>query len=271
MALVVAALMLQAGSQAYAFDLGGYLGKLLFKFTGRTSSNLYDGNWNDQTEDSWGVGKVSSILSDDGSNETLWVDKFNAEGQELVYYMRGIKDMYADLNSNGAGLVLSKGGEFSLWLQPAGTMKYDVLNRSLDKLNYSTITDTPGKIAFARFTLTPGIIPVASGVPVDPTQVSLSENFYAPGADGLIHGDGFAYGTIDPTWGIYGSLLNTNSQLGGSDVSLQFDFIQSAYKGFNTQVNDPVRAVTPEPVSSVLFLLGAGAIGADYIRKKKKA
>lgn len=267
--LVLLGMFLLFASSAYAFNLRegyeDYTGPIMFKFSGYSSSNIYDGTWSDPAEDSWGVGKVIAIVTDNPDRATIWGDGDN--GEELVYYMGGIKDVGGSI-VGGVGSIFSTGGLFSLYLNDSPTLNFNTSNRSFDKLSYTTVTDgTP----FARFSLMAGLIP--TGDPLLDPIVTLNESFYSPG--GLLHGDGFGYGELDTTWGWSEAVsrLNSNAFAGGSDVSLQFNFVKESLNGFNVRVDDPVRAVvTPEPISFVLMGLGLSSLGLGaVVRKKKKA
>lgn len=269
--VVALLVMVLSFSSAYAFDWGGYVGPATFKFSGFTNGTIYsfDSLGNpipgiDGAEDAWGVGRVQQIFDGvDASGTAVWNN--GQGGEEITYFYYGITDWSVTPDISGNAQIKSTGGIFEFYLNSSGTADFNAANRSGS--SFTTITDSGTK--FARLVLAPGVI-VGDGVTT--IEETLSGNIVA----GNVSGSGSALGSFDLTgaWNTpWAQALNSDAFANGTDMNLGFTISQNVgtSNGFSLTHDDPAHVVvTPEPISSALFLLGGCALMVRRLRKQRK-
>lgn len=157
----IVAMLCAASSPAFAaFDLGGYMGPIVIQYTNYDMSAQYGsgafGNtiaqcdalqvgsvtgsyvipagyeYAGEQEDGWGIFKVTSILTDNDVEQTLWVD--GQDGQEIVGMFYGLVDVCVD---NDLAIVLSDGYMLDLYIQDAG--------------QYTEVNGSSARVAFNKY------------------------------------------------------------------------------------------------------------------------
>jgi len=278
---VFAAMLMLMSSNAYAFDLGDYIGGIMIKFLGYSNGPTYEmGNYEfhqetgapgNGIEDSWGAGLVESIrkvdengVVDMTSSGKLWT---SGGSEELAFFYRGVDDWKVAMSSPTQGQIWSVGGVFELYSLTT-PIDWNAAERSSTEV-YDSITSGE---KLARFNLTPGVDAT------DPISTMIDQVDIKLVGDGQqVFGSGSSLANVDLGGDWNTSFANSiNSDVfNGSDLSLGYTIAYNPnYEndGFQFLVNDPAYAkITPEPISSALFLLGSGALAIKVYRKKRKS
>jgi len=218
-------------------------------------------------EDSWGIGRVTSI--EDGFGNTIWSQA--GKGQEVTVMFYGSQDFF--LTETATSQVTSSAGlHVDLYFQTVGGLGYTAYNPSLGSggrtaLNqYTTVTDGTlllSTVSTAGFLYAPG---VQGGTATEFTST------FAPGTGGL----GATY--LNVTGGSMAANFNTNSITSAFDGSIRADlFAQFTTRTDDTVANwlvssdDPVRGLfvaVPEPSTYGLIAAG-GLLGLVAFRRMR--
>jgi len=275
--IAMVAIIFSSVSSAYAFDLGGYVGKVLVKLTGYANGTPYQQGtdqeyWQDPNktipgdgqEDGWGVGLVTDIykINANGTKgDRIWQDGVGNES--LAYYYYGIDDWKVNTVDPNKSYIYSTNGTLDIYSRPYNSLFMDNLNANQRVGN--TFTGITDQTQFAEFNFVPGI-KAGDGI------TTISEKIASPEFPDVF-ANGSALGAVVPGWGAWGSKFDNNLFENGSDLSIGFTVSYNPGVGDNNfyfSVDDPARtAVTPEPVSSALFLIGGVALAARHLRRKK--
>ncbi|MDD5432839.1 MAG: hypothetical protein PHO70_07670 [Candidatus Omnitrophica bacterium] len=263
--LVALLAMVLSFSSVYAdVDLwGDYTGPVTLKFSGFTNGTIYSPtsapNF-DTIEDGWGVGRVTSVSEGfSGSGNPLWAFGPTSTSEVTYYYHDIVDYAVGDL----PGQILSKGGVFDFYLNPAGS--FNNINAADRATGFTQIT---GGTPLMRAFLVPGIL-----FP-DDTTTTIEQSLFPVNGGGVM-GNGTALAAIDLT-GVWDTALaraiNSNVFANNADLRLGFTISpNTADNGFMLVHNDPANAVvTPEPISSALFLLGGAALVGGRLKKKNR-
>lgn len=289
--ILFALLLCAIAAPAFAFDLGGYVGPVTFKFTDYTVGRQYtlvNGVWQaegarsglpggaqnmadnvldangDGVEDSWGIIQATTIHAGVSTDDPIiWTSGDDGE------YIKGMVYGWDDAlvaNAAAGQIVGQIGGSIDLYLGNLSiNSNASPNNRATDPYNATEGTQ------FIRLLGVPGIV---AGMPL--TRYENVNGLTSP-----FTGDGSGYLMVDDGWGNYDWLLDGNMMNGvypGADVFAHFDFSSgSTFPGgpqrqklFDAYSNDPavgMMSQVPEPAS--MILMGIGLLGAARLRRKQ--
>jgi hypothetical protein len=234
-------------TNAMAFSLGGYQGPVKFKYSnfefGSAGNN--NGIIDRPGETLSGIGLISQIIKDNGSNTVLW-DNTTAP-EELTIQFGGY--VATALNPNaflgGTDITFSQ-GFVNVYLDPAK--------------NFSAAGGTLGASGYndgSLFLQTVG----ASATPGGPTLISnvsrLGTTF-----------TGFGSGFLEILGGSFASAFSPDFWGPNMDLKISSSLNAPGVAGWPITSEDPVRGnIVPEP--GTLVLLGAGMIGLIGLKRRR--
>lgn len=246
-----------------------------------TVSPIPSGKYAGQTEDGWGIFRVTEIRSDDGLGTLLWSSATD-NSADLVGMFYGSVDTALYIDSvAGQQTIQSDGANFKLYAQEKGI--FDPAQGSSNRVafdKYNTVGFAADGSALASSALvlegkaTAGVNPVSDSEPAS----QLTSFAFESKRGGK--GDMF----IDITGGEWASMFETSGYFdppsADGDLFMQstlYDIFNPPTENFDwTVVNDdPIRGnitgnVIPEPISMLTVISGIGCL-AGYIRKRRMA
>jgi hypothetical protein len=265
--------MLVGATPASAFSLANnYQGPLKFKFVDFSDGQLYQSSSGgygnaDNTEDAWGIFKVTSIQSDDGFNTTLWFD--GKDGEELTGIYYGLDDDFWTIDDDGGLNIQSVGAKIDMYLDSGTLFNASPGPGARVGNTYPAVTD--GSL-FLTADFAPGI-KYGDGNPGN-DHIAYDNNL--DGTTSPFTGDGAFY--LDVTGGSYAYLFNSDrwnlTDDSGNTVARdffgKFDTEAPGPFGWLVESDDPISgAAIPEPAT--MALLGSGLFGmvGSKLRKKR--
>lgn len=261
----------------FAFDIGGYVGDVEFKFsdftigTLRTESSNGYGNA-DGVADNFSIFKVSTLKTP--SAQTLWYD--GKDGEELTGILYGVDDDQWVVDAGGI-TYQSIGGIIDVYLD--STPDFDPAlgpsARGIDDSTYPTVTD--GNL-FLRLALVPGIMYNDGNTDNDHITyynelTSTTSPFTGHGSFYLVIIGGSAADMFDSN--AY-ELVSDSGVVSYADFWAEFDsttlgadkIVPGTDNEWLSLSEDPIRGkAVPEPMS--MLLLGSGLVGLVGLRRKQ--
>ncbi len=259
-------------------DTGGtYIGPIKMKFSNWDYGTLYGQNTNinnggngSGSIDSWGILELSCIKGKDSAGD--WKNVWQPTANEAIEgWFSGLSDDQVSIDGTGAGFINSVApgaapggfGHVEMYLSPGSDL---------------TASSGPQTPAAGDLTWTPNDIYNATNGPL-----LFAANF-VPGAvwgdnTTVYHqtitsmtnpttGHGTGYLDIVPGVGTHDWLFNSNSQLNGTDLWMENDFVGPGSHDWTVDSEDPVIGyATPEPATLLIF--GMGLLGTALVRRKR--
>ncbi len=303
-ALAVFALVLGVSvKSSQAVNLGGYAGKIKFKYSDWTDIiSVYDtdsggyGNANG-SEDFWGIYDVTSILKDDGTNQVIWQKGDDGEYLTGIYY--NLDDDFWEIDAGtgkqntqlvGGSNVNDNGdlitaGRLDLWLDTVDDFDASLGiggRTALDK--YTNITDGTASLYLATEFATGikfgGIAPttlddhIVLDNDIDPsTQFATGDGSFFLNVIGGSAADVFdtnGYNLTDDS-GNTNILRDFKGEFDTEVVYVPGTILPDGTEPFEILSEDPVRgAIKPIPEPTTVALLGIGLVGMAGVAVRKK-
>ena len=270
--LIILGLLLLQIKPAAAFDLGGYMGPLKFKFTdfsdGATAPFLVPGYGHaDTVEDAFGIFKVSTINADDFASTLLWFDGKNGEELTGMYY--NIDDDLRDLVGFGGLNIQSVGGQLDIYLD--STPDFNAALGPAGRTGTSTFPTVTDGTPFLNLVMVPGV-KYGDFIPAN-DYIVYNNDFN--GTTTPFSGGGLFF--ADVTGGSWSSTFDSNAICMTDDSGVnhctdflgQFDTTTVGAGPWLVKSEDPVSGTAiPEPAT--MFLLGSGLVGMIGTRLRKQ-